>query len=88
MDARIGDQVGLELREVDVESPIEPQRSSDRRNDLTNQTVQVGVRRSFDVEVAATDVVDGLVIDHECAVGMLQGSVRGENRIVWLHHGG
>uniref|UniRef100_T1JJL6 Uncharacterized protein n=1 Tax=Strigamia maritima TaxID=126957 RepID=T1JJL6_STRMM len=44
--------------------------------------------RSFDVQVAATDVIDGFVVDHECAVGVLEGRVGGENGVVRFDHGG
>jgi hypothetical protein len=45
VDTRLGHQVGLELGEVDVQGTIEPQRSSQRRDDLEDETVQVRVGR-------------------------------------------
>ena len=45
-----------------------PERSGDGGDDLTNQTVQIGVSRSLNVKVPAADVVDGLVVHHEGAV--------------------
>ena len=44
------------------------------------------VRRALDVQVTAADVVDGLVVDHEGAVGVLQGGVRGQDGVVGLDH--
>ena len=35
----------------------------------------------------ATDVVDGLIVDHERAVGVLQGGVGRQDGVVGLHHG-
>ena len=55
---------------------------------LSNQAVQVLVVGALDTQVASADVVDGLVIDHEAAVGVLQGGVGCEDRVVWLDHGG
>ena len=55
---------------------------------MTDETVQVGVSWSLDVEVAAADIVDGLVVDHEGTVGVLQGGVGGEDGVVWLDDGG
>ena len=55
---------------------------------MTDQSVQVGVGWSLDVQVAAADVVDGLVVDHEGAVGVLQGGVGGEDGVVGLDDGG
>ena len=84
VDARVRHQVGLELGQVDVESAVEAQRRRDRADDLSDQPVQVGVRRSLDVEVTATDVVDRLVVDHEGAVGVLQRGVGRQDRVVRL----
>lgn len=38
--------------------------------------VLVGVGQAFNVQVVTADVVDGFVVDHEDAVGVLQGGVR------------
>jgi len=51
---------------------------------LSDQSVQVLVVRSLDAEVAAADVVDGLVVDHEGAVRVLKGGVSGEDGVVGL----
>jgi hypothetical protein len=55
---------------------------------LTDQSIEVGVGRTFDVEAASADVVDGLIVDHEGTVGMLQGGVGRQDRVVRFHHGG
>lgn len=55
---------------------------------LSNKAVEVVVSRTLNTEVAAADIVDGLVVDHEAAVGVLQGGVSGENGVVWLNDGG
>lgn len=68
VDTRVGNEVGLELVKIDVEGAIESERRSDGANDLSNQTVKVLVRRAGDIEVAAADVVDSLVVDEESAV--------------------
>ena len=74
----------LELGEIDVEGTIEAQRGRDGADNLANQTVQVGVSGTLDVQVATADVVDGLVIDHEGAVGVLKGGVGRQDRVVRL----
>ena len=86
VDARIRHQVGLELGQVDVQGAVEAQRGRDGGDDLADQPVQVGVRRPLNVEVAAADVVDGLVVDHEGAVRVLQRGVGGQDGVVGLHH--
>lgn len=55
---------------------------------LSNETVQVLVVGALDAKVPSANVVDGLVIDHEAAVRVLEGGVGGENRVVWLNHRG
>ena len=55
---------------------------------LSDKTVQVLVVWSLNAQVAAADIVDGLVINHETAVRVLEGGVCGEDRVVWLDHGG
>merc|ERR1712227_639288 len=87
MDPGVGDQVGLELSQIDVESSIKPERGGDGGDDLTNHPVEVGVGWTVDVQVPTADVVDGLIVDHEGAVGVLEGGVGGEDGVVGLHHG-
>jgi hypothetical protein len=55
-----------------------------RRHTLGDEAVQVLVVGALDAKVPAADVVDGLVVDHEAAVGVLEGSVGGEDRVVGL----
>ena len=55
---------------------------------LSNQTVEVDVVGALKTEVATADVVDGLVVDHERAVGVLKGGVGGEDGVVGLNDGG
>ena len=87
MDTRVGHQVGLELSQIHVEGAVKAQGGGDGGHDLADQTVEVLVGRALDVQVAAADVVDGLVVDHEGAVGVLQGSVRGQNGVVGFNNG-
>ena len=61
-------QVGLELVQVDVERAVETERSRDRRDDLSDEAVQVGEAGLRNAEVLLADVVDSLVINlyHLC----------------------
>ena len=88
VDTWVWDQVSLELSQVDVEGTVESEGGGDGRDDLTDQSVQVGVSWTFDVQVTSADVVDGLVVDHEGTVGVLQGGVGGEDGVVGLNDGG
>jgi hypothetical protein len=88
MDSWVWDQVGLEFSQINVQSTIESKGSGDRRNDLSDQPVQVGVSWSFDVQVSSTNIVNGFVVDHEGAIGVFQGGMGGENGVVWLNNRG
>jgi hypothetical protein len=88
MDTGVWHQVGLELSHVDVESTIESEGCSQRRDNLGDQTVKVGVGRALDVQGATADVVHGLVIDHDGDVSVLEERVSGQHRVVWLDDSG
>merc|ERR1719461_2204656 len=81
VDARVGDEVGLELRDVDVQGAVEPQGGGQGGDDLSDQPVEVGVGGTLNVERTAADVVDCLVIKHDGYVGVLQQGVGGEDRV-------
>ena len=87
VDTGVGHQVGLELRQIHVQGAVEAQGGGDGGDDLADQTVEVGVGWALNVQVAAADVVDGLVVHHEGAIGVLQGGVGGQDGVVGLHHG-
>ena len=88
MDTWVGDQVSLELSDINVEGTIESEGSGEGRDDLGDQSVQVGVSGSLNIEVSAADVVDGLVVEHDGDVGVLEEGVGGEDRVVWLDNSG
>lgn len=86
VDARERDEVSLELREVQVELAVEPERRGDGRHDVRRQLVEVGVHRPLDVELLLADVVDRLVVHDERAVRVAQSGVGAEYRVVRLYH--
>jgi hypothetical protein len=88
VNTRVGHQVGLELRKIDVEGTIETKRCGQRRHNLGNKTVQVGVGRALDVEVATAHVVKGLVIQAESAISVLQQRVGSQHVVVGLNNSG
>ena len=88
VDTWVWYQVGLELSQVDVEGTIKSQRSSDRADDLSDQSVQVGVGWSFNVQVTSADIIDGFIVYHEGAVGVFQGSMGCQDGVVWLNNSG
>jgi hypothetical protein len=86
VDTGIGDQVGLELVQVDVERTIEPERGGDGANNLSNEAVEVLIVGTGDVQAATADVIDGFVVDEERAVRVLDGAVCRQNSVVRLHN--
>ena len=88
MDTRVRYQVSLELSQINVEGTIESKRSGDGGDDLSDESVQVSVGRSLDVQVTSADVIDGLIVYHEGTVGVLQGGMGGQDRVVRLNNGG
>jgi hypothetical protein len=88
VDTRIRYQVGLELGQIYVQCTIESQRSSQRRNNLTNQSVQVGVSRTLNIQVSSAYIVQSFVIQTESTVSVLQKGVRRQYVIVRLNYSG
>jgi len=88
MDSGVGDEVSLELGDIDVEGTIESERGSEGGDNLGNESVQVGVGGSLDIEVSSADIVDGLVIEHDGDIGVLKEGVSGEDGVVRLDDGG
>ena len=88
MDTWVWHQVGLELSDIDVEGTIESEGGSERGDNLGDESVQVGVGWSLNVEVSSADIVDGLVVEHDSDIGVLKERVGGEHGVVWLNHSG
>merc|ERR1719326_1478115 len=86
VDAWVRHQVGLELSDVHVQSAIETQRGRQGRRDLRDDAVQVGVRRALDVEATAAHVVNGLIVQAEGHISVLQQGVGGKDVIVRFHN--
>ena len=84
MDSWVWHQVSLELSDIDVEGTIESEGGSEGGDNLGDESVQVGVGWSLDVEVPSADVVDGFVIDHKGTIGVFQGGVSGEDGVIWF----
>ena len=87
VDTGEGDQVGLELVQVDVQGTVKSEGGGDGRDDLGNQTVEVGKAGGGDPQVLLANVIDGLVIDHERTIRVLEGGMGRQYGIVWLDDG-
>jgi hypothetical protein len=87
MDSGVGDQVGLEFSDIDVKGTIESQRSSQRGDDLSDKSVQVGVGGSFNIELSSADIVDSFVIKHNSDISVFQEGVSGQDGVVRFNDG-
>jgi len=88
VDSGLGHQVGLELGDVHVQGTVESQRGSQGRDDLGDQSVEVGVGGPLDVQVPSANVVDGFVVQDDGDISVLQQGVGGQHAVVGLNHGG
>ena len=79
MDTGVGHQVGLEFSNINVKGTIETQGSGKGGDDLSDESVQVGVGGAFNVEIAAADIVNGFVVEHDGDIGVLKEGVSGEH---------
>jgi hypothetical protein len=87
VDTGVGHQVGLELGHIDVEGTIEAEGGSERRDNLSDQAVQVGVSGALNVEGATADIVNSFVIEDHSNIGVLEESVSAQHGVVRLNDG-
>jgi len=79
MDTWVWDQIGLEFSDIDVEGTIETEGGGKGGDNLSDESVQVGVGWSFDIELTSADIVDGFVVEHDSDISVLQEGVGGED---------
>jgi hypothetical protein len=75
MDSGVRDEVGLELGNINVKGTIESEGSSQGGDDLSDESVKVGVGGSLDIEVSSADIINGFVIDHDSDISVLEERV-------------
>jgi len=88
MDSGVWDEVGLELSDIDVEGTIESEGGSKGGDNLRDESVEVGVSGSLNVEGSSTDIVDGFVVKHDSDIGVLKKRMGGQDGVVWLNNSG
>lgn len=87
METREGNHVDGELSEIRVELTWESQTGGDTRHDERDEVVQISVGGRVELQGSETNVVQGLVIDTEGLVRVLDKLVDGECSVVWLDNG-
>ena len=87
VDAGVRNQVGLEFVQVHIQRPAKAKRRGYGRYDLGDQLVEVLIRWTSNVEVPPANIVDGLVVDQEGAIRVLDGAMGRQDGIVGLDNG-
>jgi len=54
-----GTKFGLEFGNIDVQGSIESEGGGQGGNDLSDESVQVGIGGSLNVEISSADIIDG-----------------------------
>ena len=86
VDTGVRDQVGLEFSDIDVEGTIESQRGSEGGDNLSDESVQVSVGGTLNIELSTADIVDGFVVEHDGHILMFQEGVSGQDGVVRFNH--
>lgn len=55
---------------------------------MCDQAVEVFIVWSLNPQVTTANVVDGFIVNHEAAVGVLESGVGGQDGVVWLNDRG
>ncbi len=88
VDTGIRNQIGLEFGDIDVQGSVESQTGSQGWDDLGDESVQVGVSGSLDVQLSSADIVDGFVIEDNGDISVLQEWVGGQDGVVRFNDSG
>mmetsp|Transcript_19232 Transcript_19232/g.39751 ORF Transcript_19232/g.39751 Transcript_19232/m.39751 type:complete len:455 (+) Transcript_19232:1621-2985(+) len=88
MNTRVGHQVCLEFGDIHIQSTIKAKGSSEGRDDLGNQTIQVGVGRVLNSQVAGAHIVKSFVIQGEGTISVFQKSMGGQDTVVGFNNRG
>jgi hypothetical protein len=88
MDSWVRHQVGLEFSNIHIQGSVESEGSGQRGDNLSDESVQVGVGGSLNIEVSSADIVDGFVVQHNGDIGVFEERVSGQDGVVWLDHSG
>jgi hypothetical protein len=75
MDSWIWDQVSLEFGDINVKGTIESKGSGQRRDNLSNESVQVGISWSLNIEVSSANIVHSFIVDHDGDISVFEERV-------------
>jgi len=87
VNSGVGDEVGLEFSDINVQGSVESEGGSEGGDNLGNKSVEVGVGGSFDVQLSSADIVDGFVVKHDSDVSVFKEGVGGKNGVIGFNNG-
>ena len=87
VDSWIWDQVGLEFSNINIQSSIESQWGGQWWDNLGNQSVQVGVSGSFNIQVSSADIINGFIVQHNADISVFQKRMSGQDGVIWFNNG-
>lgn len=79
MDSGIRDKISLEFIQINIKTATESDRSSQGGNNLGDHSVQVGISRSFNIQIASADVIESLIVKREADSCMIKQGMSREN---------
>jgi len=88
MDSWVWDKIGLEFSDVHIEGSVESEGGSQGRDGLGDQSVEIGVGGSLNIELSSADIVDSFIVEHDSNIGVLQKGMSGEDGVVWFNNRG
>jgi len=75
VDSGVGNKIGLEFGQIDIQRTIEAKGSRNGRDHLSNQSVKIDIGGSFDIKIATANIVDRFIINHESTIGVFEGGM-------------
>ena len=87
MKSREGNHVDCKLAKISVQLAREAEAGGDTRHGERYKVIEVTIGRCCQLQSAEADVVEGLVVDAEGLVSVLDQLVDGEGGVVGLHNG-
>mmetsp|Transcript_18966 Transcript_18966/g.24414 ORF Transcript_18966/g.24414 Transcript_18966/m.24414 type:complete len:296 (+) Transcript_18966:410-1297(+) len=87
VQTRVGDQVGGEFRNIDIQRTVETKRRRKRRNHLGNHTIQVRVTGSGDSKFLGSHFIQRFIVKQHSTIRVLQKRMCGQDTVVRFHHG-
>mmetsp|Transcript_35187 Transcript_35187/g.53993 ORF Transcript_35187/g.53993 Transcript_35187/m.53993 type:complete len:303 (-) Transcript_35187:18-926(-) len=86
VDTWVWNKIGLEFVHIHVEGSIETKRGSQRRDNLRNKAVKVGVGWTFNVQVLLAHIIKRFVIKAESTVSVFKKGMGREHGVVWFYN--